>query len=107
MNDILDQHCLDNNGFCLLGISYVENGLYEDALVAYLKANGLTPNNEKITFNLGNLVRISIGISKIWFYFSSFNWICSTYEWEIYRWLKECLEKESKSTLDRNVLISI
>lgn len=73
-NDILDQHCLDNNGFCLLGISYVENGLYEDALVAYLKADEFKPNNEKITFNLGNLVRILIAILWICCYFSSFNW---------------------------------
>lgn len=40
-----------------LGISYVANGLYEDALAAYLKADELKPNNGKIIFNLGNLVR--------------------------------------------------
>lgn len=40
-----------------LGISYVENGLYEHALAAYLKADELKPNNAKIVFNLGNLVR--------------------------------------------------
>lgn len=38
-----------------LGISYVANGLYEDALAAYLKADELKPNNGKIIFNLGNL----------------------------------------------------
>lgn len=40
-----------------LGISYVANGLYDDALAAYLKADELKPNNGKIIFNLGNLVR--------------------------------------------------
>lgn len=40
-----------------LGISYVANGLYDDALAAYLKAEELKPNNGKIIFNLGNLVR--------------------------------------------------
>lgn len=40
----------------ILGISYVEYGLFEAALNAYLKADKLKPNNEKITFNLGNLV---------------------------------------------------
>lgn len=43
--------------FHLSGISYVENGFYEDALAAYLKADELKPNNGKIIFNLGNLVR--------------------------------------------------
>lgn len=47
-----------------LGISYVANGLYEDALTAYLKADELKPNNGKIIFNLGNLVR---KISKLYF----------------------------------------
>lgn len=44
-------------GWMNLGISYVANGLYEDALAAYLKADELKPNNGKIIFNLGNLVR--------------------------------------------------
>lgn len=39
-----------------LGISYVENGQYQEALAAYLKADELKPNNGKIIFNLGNLV---------------------------------------------------
>lgn len=43
-----------------LGISYVENGSFNEALVAYLKADQLKPNNEKITFNLGNLVWLII-----------------------------------------------
>lgn len=43
-------------GWMNLGISYVEHGLLNEALAAYLKANELKPNNEKITFNLGNLV---------------------------------------------------
>lgn len=40
-----------------LGISYVANGFLEDALAAYLKADELKPNNGKIIFNLGNLVK--------------------------------------------------
>lgn len=44
-------------GWMNLGISYVANGLYEDALTAYRKADELKPNNGKIIFNLGNLVR--------------------------------------------------
>lgn len=51
-------------GWMNLGISYVANGLYEDALTAYLKADELKPNNGKIIFNLGNLVR---KISKLYF----------------------------------------
>lgn len=44
-------------GWMNLGISYVANGLYEEALAAYLKADELKPNNGKIIFNLGNLVK--------------------------------------------------
>lgn len=45
-------------GWMNLGISYVQNGLYEDALAAYQKSDELKPNNGKILFNLGNLVRV-------------------------------------------------
>lgn len=41
-----------------LGISYVQNGFYEDALAAYQKSDELKPNNGKIIFNLGNLVKV-------------------------------------------------
>lgn len=47
-------------GWMNLGISYVQNGLYEDALAAYQKSDQLKPNNGKILFNLGNLVRAPI-----------------------------------------------
>lgn len=43
-------------GWMNLGISFVQNELYEDALAAYQKSDQLKPNNGKIIFNLGNLV---------------------------------------------------
>lgn len=43
--------------YFFLAISYVENGQLDEALTCYLEADKLKPNNEKITFNLGNLVR--------------------------------------------------
>lgn len=50
------------SAFFFAAITYVENGQLHEALACYLEADKLKPDNEKITFNLGNLVRFMIGL---------------------------------------------
>lgn len=45
--------------FYISGITYSVLQRYHEALEAYLKADEFSPNNEKVLFNLGNLVGLS------------------------------------------------